>query len=86
MNPYGTRRELRRFDPCQPPQVVRDNTLSGAPVLLLGWWLDADGRPETAVVLSLTTTRAPADLAGLHGERIGPGWAQIRPHHSQGEN
>lgn len=61
-------RPRHAFRPAPPGTVVRDNTLSGAPVLLLGYWLGADGQPEAAEVLSLSTTRRLQDIAGLHGE------------------
>jgi hypothetical protein len=65
-------RPLRPFRPCQPPQVVRDNTLGGKPVLLLGWWLGRDGQPEAAEVLSFGSTRHLSDVAGYHGEPATP--------------
>ena len=56
------------FRPAPAFTVVRDGTLAGAPVLLLGHWIGANGQPEAAEVLSLTSTRRLADIAGLHGE------------------
>jgi len=82
-------RPRRPFRACIPPQVVRDNTLAGQPVLLLGWWLGADGHPEAAEVLSVGSTRALHQLAGLHGEPVAParqlalaggrGWPEQEP-------
>jgi hypothetical protein len=64
----SARQHRRPFRACQPPQVVRDNTLGGLPVLLLGWWIGPDGQPEAAQVLTMTSTRALHDIAGLHGQ------------------
>ena len=65
-------RPRRPFRACQPPLVVRDNTLAGAPVLLLGWWLGPDGEPQAAEVLTVTSSRPLHQLAGLHGEPVTP--------------
>jgi hypothetical protein len=72
-------RPRRSFRACQPPAVVRDNTLSGAPVLLLGWWLGPDGQPEAAEVLTVTSTRQLHQVAGLHGEPAMPLRASKEP-------
>lgn len=62
------RRETRPFRPARELRVVRDNTLNGLPVLLLGYWLGPNGEPEEAQVLTMTAKRRLSDLAGLHGE------------------
>jgi hypothetical protein len=56
------------FRPAPAFTVVRDNTLNGAPVLLLGHWIGADGQPESAEVLSVASTRRLDQIAGFHGE------------------
>jgi hypothetical protein len=92
MSAFGKRRELRRFQPCTP-QVVRDSTLNGAPVLLLGWWLGVDGETQAAQVLTLTSERRPHELAGWHGEPVLPLadvqlplWPRYGGSHPQGED
>ena len=67
--PFRTARELR---------VVRDNTLGGLPVLLLGYWLDRNGQPEEAQVLTFTANRRLSDLSGWHGEPVHPIEAPVR--------
>ena len=56
-------RALHRFKPCVPPLVVRDHTLGGQPVLLLGWWLDALGKPVKVEVATLASRRRPTDIS-----------------------
>jgi hypothetical protein len=58
------------FRPAPAFTVVRDGTLAGAPVLLLGHWIGADGQVEAAEVLTLSSTRRLADIAGLRGENL----------------
>ena len=62
------RTRLRAFRPADPVRVVRDNTLNGEPVLLIGWWLNAAGMPEQAHVLTLGSPRATSAIAGFVGE------------------
>jgi len=54
---------LHRFKPCVPPLVVRDHTLGGQPVLLLGWWLDAFGKALEVEVATLASRRRPTDIS-----------------------
>jgi hypothetical protein len=62
--------ERRPFRAARTLQVVRDNTLGGLPVLLLGYWLDRNGQPEEAQVLTFTANRRLSDLSGWHGEPV----------------
>jgi len=59
----GRPRERRGFQPCTPPRVVRDHTLAGRPVLLLGWWLDAAGSAEAVEVATMSSERRPFDIS-----------------------
>jgi hypothetical protein len=57
------RQSKRAFRAADPPRVVRDHTLDGRPVLLLGWWLDAAGQPEALEVATMTSTRQPYEVS-----------------------
>ena len=57
------RRSQPVFRVANPPRVVRDSTLDGRPVLLLGWWLNAQGQPEGVEVATMTSTRQPFEVS-----------------------
>lgn len=50
------------FRPADPVQVVRDSTLGGRPVLLLGWWLGPAGDVVAVEVASFTSDRRPYEV------------------------
>lgn len=58
-------RDPGQFKPCHPPRVVRDYTLAGQPVLLLGWWLDAHGKPVEVEVATFTSHRRTHDVSAF---------------------
>lgn len=58
-------RDPAQFIPCDPPTVVRDQTLNGQPVLLLGWWVDAHGKPVEVEVASLTSGRRSFEISSF---------------------
>ena len=58
-------RDPRQFKPCDPPRVVRDETLGGLPVLLLGWWLDAFGKPVEVEVATMVSRRRTTEISGF---------------------
>jgi hypothetical protein len=55
-------REPAQFVPCHPPAVVQDRTLGGRPVLLLGWWVDAHGKPVEVEVATFASTRRSFEI------------------------
>lgn len=58
-------REPGQFLPAAPPMVVRDATLGGRPVLLLGWWLDAHGKPVEVEVATFTSPRRSFEVSAF---------------------
>lgn len=56
-------REPAQFVPCHPPVVVQDRTLGGRPVLLLGWWVDAHGKPVDVEVATFASTRRSFEIS-----------------------
>lgn len=58
-------RDPAQFVPAVPPAVVRDTTLEGQPVLLLGWWVDAHGKPVEVEVASLTSRRRSFEVSNF---------------------
>lgn len=58
----STRQNRRAFRAAQPPQVVRDNTLGGRPVLLLGWWLGPAGDVVAVEVATFSSQRRPYEV------------------------
>ena len=70
MSPPPRRRET--FKVSDPPRVVRDHTLGGTPVLLLGWWLNESGREVGAQVATMTSFRQPYDISDFPIMQIRP--------------
>lgn len=58
-------RDPAQFVPAAPPVVVRDTTLQGQPVLLLGWWVDGHGKPVEVEVASLTSRRRSFEVSSF---------------------
>jgi hypothetical protein len=50
------------FRPATSPFVMRDATLGGRPVLVLGHWVDAKGREVSAEVVTMAQPRRVTDL------------------------
>ena len=53
------------FRPADPVQVVRDSTLGGRPVLLLGWWLGPTGDVVSVEVATFTSDRRPYEVGSF---------------------
>lgn len=53
------------FRPAVPPYAARDRSLANAVVLVIGHWVNADGREVAAQVISMATRRSLLDLAPI---------------------